>query len=343
MKKAAVSLIIIAVLLLSSCGRADSADMFIDASFAARFEDCIGINEALDDVRKIELTPSYDLNGLRAVKETDSDTGETLTKYYTGKGELKYTKREGYGDSIDCYMKSRSGRELTVNYSLDDNSSVTIDCDDYYVRFYGADESLPYRAEETTVRVKRPSDRILSETLECRYENGKCFDQEVFWFDDSGYHKYYAYIDDSGEKQTDEQLLFERLDSAPVTSGEMLCDGDITVMPQFIMGKHSLSYTGTKENPVWYLETDFVLTFGCDALKEDFARKYSLAKSEPRGNESDAPTLRTGERAVRIADECEGIGYLMITYEINDNYYLAVSLNDKGEIDSITPGFYSLY
>lgn len=343
MKKVAASLIIIAALLLSSCGRADSADMFIDASFAARFEDCVGINEALDDVRKIELTPSYDLNGLRAVKETDSDTGETLTKYYTGKGELKYTMREGYGDSIDCYMKSRSGRELTVNYSLDDSSSVRIDCDDYYISFSGADESLPYRAEVTTVRVKRSPGPDLPETLECRYENGKCFDQEVFWYDDSGYHKYYGYISDSGKKTEDEEIVFEHLDSAPATSGEMLCDEDITVMPQFIMGKHSLRYTGTKDNPVWYLETDFVLTFGSDELRDDFARKYSLAESEPMGNESDAPTLRTGNRTVRIADGCEGLGYLMITYEINDNYYLAVSLNDKGEIDSITPGFYSLY
>lgn len=343
MKKAAVSLIIIAALLLSSCGRADSADMFIDASFAARFDDCLGINEVLDDVRKIELTPSYDLTGLRSEKVTVEDTGETITRYYTGKGELKYTLHEEFGSSIDCYMKSRSGRELTVNYTIDDSSDVTIDCDDYYVSFFGADESLPYRAEVTAVRVKRSPGPTLSESLECRYENGSCFDQEVLWFDDSGYHKYYGYVSDSGEKIENEELLFGHLDSAPATSGDMLCDEDITVMPQFIMGKHSLNYTGTKENPVWYLETDFVLTFGSDDLRDDFARKYSLAESEPMGDESDAPTLRTGRRAVRIADGCEGLDYLMITYEINDNYYLAVSLNDKGEIDSITPGFYSLY
>ena len=76
---------------------------------------------------------------------------------------------------------------------------------------------------------------------------------------------------------------------------------------------------------------------------EEYRRKYSLAPSDSRGDEGENITQRTGEIYVPVAENCENLEWLMITNEINDAYYLSVSVNENGEIDAVNYGIYSLY
>ncbi|MBR6513032.1 MAG: hypothetical protein IKT24_06175 [Clostridia bacterium] len=246
-----------------------------------------------------------------------------------------------YYDYFDVQQKSASGRDVTVRYYYNDDWT-RITCDDYEVMFTNPGSSYKYGAEGITITVKKTSGGPLDEELKCWYTNGESDVQVAYWFDDEGYHSLETWFDEEGKIQSYDNLIFERLDSEPETNGEILTDEDITVMPQFIMGRHNLSYFGDADHQKWFLTADFVLTFDSEDEVEAFREKYSLKTSVPQGDESENPTLRTGELTLPIAENCEDFGYLMV-FEINDSYYLAVTVNEKGEIDSVSPGFYSLY
>lgn len=336
-------MIVLIALSLASCGK-DRSGMYLNDTVAAMFEDCIGVKEALRDIRNIELFHEYNLNGLRPEKSKNEEDDTTVITYYNSKNEPVYVFYEGFGEEhFDRFLKSASGRDLTVSYYDKEESRAEIDCDDYSIRLDGIDETLELGAENVYVCIKRQPQGILPETLECWYENGRCTSQYAFVFDEKGYHRYGDYVYDDGEAWTEDEILVELLDGAPETSSEMLVLDDVYVMPNFIVSNDMLCYTGSKENPQWYLNTEFVMTFDTEEEAEEYRRKFSLAPSDPRGDEGENITQRTGELFVPIAKDCENFDWLVITGEINDAYYLSVSVNENGEIDAVNYGIYSLY
>jgi len=340
-----ISILLVSIVLLSlaSCGK-DESGMFLNETVAAMFDDCISVKEALRDIRNIELFHEYDLSGLSPEKAINKDDGTTVITYYNSKNEPVYVFYDGFGeDGFDRFLKSASGRDLTVTYYDKEDSRAEINCDDYSIRFDGIDETKELGAENVYVCIKRQPQGILPETLECWYENGRCTSQYAFVIDEKGYHRYGDYVYDDGEAWTEDELLVEHIDEAPVTNSDMLVLDGVYVMPNFIVSNNMLAYTGSKDNPQWYLNTDFVMTFDTEEKAEEYRRKYSLEPSDPRGDEDENITQRTGEIFVPIAKDCEHFDWLVITGEINDAYYLAVSLNENGEISAVNYGIYSLY
>ena len=328
---------------LASCGRS-KADMYLDDEIAAHFSDCISVEEVLDDIRKIKLDHDNDLSGLHSEKSYDEEKDTAIVNYYNAKGEKVYTFYEGFGEeNYDCYTDSASGRRLTVNYYDDGDKNVSIECDDYGVKFSSVDENEIYGAQTVSVCIKRAFSSHLPEEMTCFYEGGRCTAQYSFWFDESGYHRSESWIDEEGKLQSYDDLIYEHVTQAPKTDSTMLTDEGVYIMPEFVMGRHRLFYTGDKNDAKWYLQTDFVRTFGSEAEAEAFRKKYSLEPSEPQGDEGENITQRTGELTVPIAKDCENFEWLMVIYEINDSYYLSVEVNENGEIASVTNGIYSCY
>ena len=343
--KRIVSLITILLLVLSlvSCG-SSKTDMYLDDDVAGHFSDCMSVEDVLKDIRTIDLVYDYDLSGLRPEKSFDEEDNTDIINYYDSKGEIIYKFYDGFGEeNFDRYADSASGRKLTVNHYNNGDNNAAIECDDYRVNFTAVDENKIYGAQSVSVCVKKISSAPLPEEITCCYEDGRCTAQYSFWFDDSGYHRQECWIDEDGKLQSYDDLLYEHIEQAPETDSAMLTDEGVYIMPEFVVGKHRLFYTGDKTDAQWYIQTDFVRTFGTESEAEAFRNKYSLEPSEPRGDEYENITQRTGELTVPIAKDCENFDWLMIIYEINDNYYLSVAVNENGEIASITNGVYSCY
>lgn len=343
--KKAVSLLILLLFVFSleSCG-GSKTDMYLDHTVAAHFSDCMSVEDVLDDVRKIKLVYDYDLSGLRSEKSFDEEKNTEVISYYNAKGEKVYAFYDGFGEeNFDRYDKSASGRKLTVNHYDNGDKNAIIECDDYCVNYTSIDENEMYGAKSVSVCVKKVSSVPLPEEMTCYYEEGKCTSQYSFWFGEDGYHRQECWIDEEGKMQSYDDLLYEHITQAPETDSSMLTDEGVYIMPEFVVGKHSLFYTGDKTDAQWYIQTDFVRTFNTEAEAEAFRNKYSLEPSEPRGDEDENITQRTGELTVPIAKDCENFDWLMIIYEINDNYYLSVEVNENGEIANITNGIYSCY
>lgn len=343
-------LVCLTVLSLSSCQSNSNYNIIGAEKLPDTVASTITIKEIFRDIRKIDLYRKMDTTGLKAERTENKDSSTVDIYYKDEKGNVVYETGEGYGEEFFiCYEKSTSGRDLKCQYwnEGDKYLSLRVSCDDYSVLFDGFDKELPFGAEVVSVTINQNNQGIMPTYVNYNYstvnDKSDWVPEYAMYEDGKGIHRFYGWKNNEGVFECDDCILYEKLTSEPENSSKLLCDEALTVMPEFIFGSHKFSYLNSTDGQ-WYVTADFIMTFETEEARKSFAEKYGIKKSEPRGNEDEYITLRTGKITVPIATDCKNFKDYLSNIEVDDPYYVCVSLNEKGEISEIDRGgMYSLY
>lgn len=108
-------------------------------------------DEVMNDASTVDLNHYMEVEGLKKVEEKDDESATGTIDYYDRNGNIVYKKYIGYGeDSFDYYIKSNSGKSLTVKYILEDGKTIGVnaECEDYTISFNKLDGSAKYGAND---------------------------------------------------------------------------------------------------------------------------------------------------------------------------------------------------
>ncbi len=345
-KLVSVLLVIASIFLFASCSGPEKAKVELNEELSAKFADAMSLDEILKDVSKIDMHHKMNTEGLTPEKTEDKENSTAEIYYKNSDGETVYIEHEGFGEKgFSYFTESASGKELKVDY-YEEMNEVVASTDEYKVWFGSVNDSAEYGAESITVSSRLKSDYLLGENIQYGRNEDEWFVEAATCFTDDGYKQYVYWFEDNengGEYKIDGNILYDRVTQEPQDDIKVLTDEKITVKPEFVAGCNRFSYLDSPDGK-WYLTADFVLTFEDMETRDYFAGKYGLTDENSQGNESDAITLRTGKLTVPIADDCEGFEEMIKMTEIDDCFYVSVSLNDSGEISEISRGgLYSFY
>lgn len=335
---------------LCSCTKADTiqSTVIIDDKVAEYFSDCITIDEIFKDVKNIDLYYKPDTSALKSetIRDKENDTADVYWK--DSKGKTVYKFYEGYGEKLfDYFTKSKSGRDITVQYWDNDGEryDISVKCDDYCISFCRPNTDSKYGADDIGICIYKNKDSLLNESINYGYTKNRWTVYPCFYLDNEGYKEYWTYYDDGTKKiESCTNIIHTHCTAEPKCHDEMLTDPLLTFKPEFVIPAYKLSYLGTPDEGQWFITADFVLSFESEEAKNAYKEKYNLSGSETQGNEYEYLTLRTGEITVPLAKDFEGLSDFVNLWDVNDSYYKAVNMNGQGEISSFfSSGAFSYY
>lgn len=343
--------IIISVLTACNFDKKGQFPFEIDEKVAACFEDCMTVDEIIEDTKTVDLYLEPDFYGLTRETVEDKENGTSDDIYKDKNGNTVYVFHEEYGeDCFDYFTKSASGKDLTVKFENGGDIGrwwAWIKCDDYSITYSHIDKDEKYGAKEIYVSTKKNNGCRVPEVFTVSYQNGQWGSPEAFFCDEEGYEHYCSWeeTDNKGRVKTVSDIypVYTRIEKAPECNYDILFDEGIGFTPEFIFGYHKLSYLEDPDGQ-WYLTADFILSFYTEEERDAFRTKYGIEDSGSLGNEDDYITLHTGDITIPISKDFEDFEWLVSAWEVDDPYYKAVKFNENLEIISLfSTGAFSLY
>lgn len=245
--------------------------------------------EVIEDSSTIDFEHRMEVEGLKKVEEKDDESSTAAISYYDRNGDIVYKKYIGYGeDCFDYYIKSKSGKDLSVKY-IDENgqtSSIEASCDDYDISFRELDASEKYGAKSIGITVEKTAENDFPKIAEYEYDGKKFNLTGNTFYSSDGYHRYSCSYDD-GSATEDDFVLFEKVENPQVNNDLTEMVNDHRVMSvEFIEGQHEIQYTEDKSGAkTWFLNADLYFVFNSQKGAEQFAGKYGLTAKESQYNE----------------------------------------------------------
>lgn len=340
-------LVLLAVLSLAACslqnGSADPAKG--SQGILELFDGSKTFDEIMNDLNEIDYYLVPDFNGLTKKTEKDDETATAIDYYYDG-DKLVYADYQGYGeDAFSYYTTTKSGDEIEVLYvdSGTQRESLDVKGADFSVSLYGLNKESRYGADYITVSIIGKESGELPNTLIYSVEEGNAFISEAYYTDKDGYHLYFEYLDENGNPDETDDILFKKENK--ISSFEKLreFEQDPRVKDiELLIGSGSYSYTENKNSEkVWYYKGSAFVVFSDSQSAIDFAEENGL---EAREDDIDDAFW-----VVEIPDSyfefSENFTDLLsfITGEVDDYYYRSVVTDEDGKILSLDSGTLSYY
>lgn len=295
-------------------------------------------DEVMNDASTVDLNHYMEVEGLKKVEEKDDESATGTIGYYDKNGNIVYKKYIGYGeDSFDYYIKSNSGKDLTVKYILEDGKTIGVNakCEDYTISFNKLDGSAKYGANDIYITSQKKYDSDFPKIAEYQYDGEKFNLVGNAFYGKDGYCRYSCTDGDNDKKVEDELILFEKIDTPQVNNdlAEMANDHRVLSV-EFIEGQHTIKYTEDKNGKKsWFIDGEIYFVFNSKKGAEQFASKYGLTAKNSEYNDRYYTCTLTASIPI---DKDYTDFYSFSSQDFNDCIFGRLHLSNNGTVLNIT-------
>ena len=335
-----------AVLSLTACsfqnnGNADPAK----GSVLERFNGSKTFDEIMGELNEIDYYLVPDFNGLTKETENDDETATAVDYYYDG-DTLVYADYRGYGeDAFSYYFTSKNGDEIEVLYVDSDGERESLDVKgaDFSVSLYELNKESEYGADYITVSITGNESEEFPNKLLYSVEEGNAYISEAYYNDKDGYHYYSAYLDENGEPDESDEVLYKKEDKiSPFEKLREFTQDPRVKDVELLIGNGSYSYTeNANKEKVWYYKGSAFAVFSDSQSAIDFAKENGLEAREDETDE-DFWVVEISDSYFEFSENFEDL-ISFITREVNDYYYRSIVCDENGKRQALESGHLSYY
>ena len=312
----------------------------------SHFKGYKSLDEVLKEASEVDFYLQPDFSGLKKKTEKDDESATAIDYYYSG-DTLVYADYSGYGeDAFEYYCTSKNGSKFKVMYVDDAEGQrdyLSVEAEDYSVSFDALDKEAKYGANQITVSIFNKAENDFSSVLNYVVEGENAYVSSAKYYDESGYHKYTAYLEEDGNFTEDNKLVFAKKNSVkPYSKLKAICQDTRVKELDLLIGSGSFVYTESESGEkTWFYKGSAYTVFSDRYKASDFAKAYA-GKAKQDDIDGDFWIVEIKNEYFEFSSSFEDF-YAFADSDVDDYYYQSVKTDKNGAIKALESSELSYY